>query len=253
MVVKSAATSDSPGIQCRSATVWLSPTWATGTQASVAALRMPRVLEAAETIEANDSSIGSGDPQVVPCNWLQHWENVIDPYHFNVLHMTHSGPQFGQRMDPNPKRPTFEFEDTRHGVKASSIREVPAGVAIHRRRSLCFQRFGRTEPAHRCVRQAIESCRLDRMDLANRRYPLTDLCSGSCNGVRRAAADAIETGRQVVEGFDSQEHQKYPGDYEAQTAQGESPSTQKNISCRATRSRAAASNVEARGREGTQG
>jgi len=32
------------------------------------------------------------------CNWLQHFENVVDPYHVPVLHGSFSGPQFTNMM-----------------------------------------------------------------------------------------------------------------------------------------------------------
>ena len=37
-------------------------------------------------LEANDRSIGGGGPQVIDCNWLQHYENLVDPFHVVVLH-----------------------------------------------------------------------------------------------------------------------------------------------------------------------
>ena len=45
-------------------------------------------LDEGEFVEADDTSIGSGGPQIVPCNWLQHFENVVDPYHVPILHGT---------------------------------------------------------------------------------------------------------------------------------------------------------------------
>ncbi len=30
-------------------------------------------------------TIGGGGPGIIPCNWLQYFENVIDPYHVPVL------------------------------------------------------------------------------------------------------------------------------------------------------------------------
>ena len=37
------------------------------------------VMDDGEFVEADDSSIGGGGPAVIPCNWLQHYENVVDP------------------------------------------------------------------------------------------------------------------------------------------------------------------------------
>jgi phenylpropionate dioxygenase-like ring-hydroxylating dioxygenase large terminal subunit len=36
-------------------------------------------MDDGEFVEADDSSIGGGGPAVIPCNWLQHFENVVDP------------------------------------------------------------------------------------------------------------------------------------------------------------------------------
>jgi phenylpropionate dioxygenase-like ring-hydroxylating dioxygenase large terminal subunit len=55
-------------------------------------------LRDGEFIEADDNSIGSGGPALVPCNWLQHYENVVDPYHVPILHGSFSGPQFVAQM-----------------------------------------------------------------------------------------------------------------------------------------------------------
>ena len=51
-------------------------------------------LDPGEMLEANDRSIGGGGPQVIDCNWLQHYENLVDPFHVVVLHSTFSGTQF---------------------------------------------------------------------------------------------------------------------------------------------------------------
>ena len=48
-------------------------------------------LEPGEMIEADDSSIGSGGGVIVPCNWLQHYENVPDAFHVPILHGAFSG------------------------------------------------------------------------------------------------------------------------------------------------------------------
>ena len=43
------------------------------------------VMDEGEFVEADDSSLGGGGPQIIPCNWLQHYENVVDPFHVPVL------------------------------------------------------------------------------------------------------------------------------------------------------------------------
>ncbi|MGA9365995.1 MAG: Rieske 2Fe-2S domain-containing protein, partial [Steroidobacteraceae bacterium] len=72
-------------------------------------------LQPGEHLEADDSSIGSGGPTIVPCNWLQHFENVMDPFHVPILHGSFSGSQFTERMNLLPQ---VGFEATARGIKS---------------------------------------------------------------------------------------------------------------------------------------
>jgi hypothetical protein len=52
---------------------------------------------------------------VKDCNWLQHYENVVDPWHLLVLHQSNSGDQFkGAMMQGVPR---IAFERTSLGQK----------------------------------------------------------------------------------------------------------------------------------------
>jgi hypothetical protein len=63
---------------------------------------------------------------VQECNWLQSFENAVDPVHAAWLHYTHSGPQFygtGEpggiplsHFDPYTIAGKLAFEKTEHGV-----------------------------------------------------------------------------------------------------------------------------------------
>ena len=85
--------------------------------------------EAGEFIDVDDTSIGSGGAAVAPCNWLQHFENVVDPYHVPILHGSFSGMQFVPAMNLIPE---VSFEVTGRGVKVSSIRQLDGGKVMHR-------------------------------------------------------------------------------------------------------------------------
>jgi phenylpropionate dioxygenase-like ring-hydroxylating dioxygenase large terminal subunit len=61
------------------------------------------VLDEGEFLEADDNSIGGGGPQIIPCNWLQHYENLVDPFHVVVLHSSFSGTQFVPQMAVMPE------------------------------------------------------------------------------------------------------------------------------------------------------
>ena len=87
------------------------------------------VMGPGEFVEADDSSIGTGGIVIAPCNWLQHFENVVDPYHVPILHGSFSGAQFVEQMAAFPK---VKFEYGPMGVKATSIRPGPDGKSFRR-------------------------------------------------------------------------------------------------------------------------
>jgi nitrite reductase/ring-hydroxylating ferredoxin subunit len=87
------------------------------------------VLDEGEFIDADDTSIGSGGAAVVPCNWLQHFENVMDPFHVPILHGTFSGTQFTEAMS---RMPRVAFDYTERGVKSLQLRTVEGGKVMHR-------------------------------------------------------------------------------------------------------------------------
>ncbi|MFI5327707.1 MAG: Rieske 2Fe-2S domain-containing protein, partial [Candidatus Rokuibacteriota bacterium] len=86
-------------------------------------------LDPGEYLEADDSSVGGGGPAIIPCNWLQHYENLMDTLHVPILHGSFSGPQFTAPMGLMPEV-TWELSD--RGVKAISDRRLPDGTVLHR-------------------------------------------------------------------------------------------------------------------------
>ena len=87
------------------------------------------VLDEGEFLESDDSSIGGGGPQVIPCNWLQHYENLVDPFHVVILHSGFSGTQFVKEMAVMPE---VRWEAHEHGVRTISRRKLPDGKTLHR-------------------------------------------------------------------------------------------------------------------------
>ncbi len=65
------------------------------------------------------------------CNWLQHWENVVDPYHLLMLHAVHSGDQFGSVVTADGW-PEIDFEATSLGVRYCFFRDLPNGNRLSR-------------------------------------------------------------------------------------------------------------------------
>ncbi len=82
-----------------------------------------------EFIDADDTSIGSGGDAIAPCNWLQHFENVLDAFHVPILHGNFSGTQFIEVMN---KMPEVKWDYTPLGVKTLSERKLDGGRTMRR-------------------------------------------------------------------------------------------------------------------------
>jgi len=65
------------------------------------------------------------------CNWLQHFENLIDPYHLLVLHAANSGDQFGSVVTA-PGTPEISFEETSLGARYNMYRDLSNGNRLLR-------------------------------------------------------------------------------------------------------------------------
>jgi nitrite reductase/ring-hydroxylating ferredoxin subunit len=62
---------------------------------------------------------------VKDCNWLQHYENIVDPWHLLMLHQMISGDQFeGALMQGAPR---IGFESTSLGVRYRVVKDLPNG------------------------------------------------------------------------------------------------------------------------------
>ena len=172
------------------------------------------VLGPGEFIDADDSSIGSGGAQVVPCNWLQHWENVVDPFHVPILHGSFSGAQFVAQM---AQMPSVAFSTTERGVKVVSLRALADGRVFRRITEAAVPTL-RVVPNPRVVGYGkVESIGwvLPIDDTHFRIYVSGRVTEQGQHGKMRSRMN----GRLWSE-LNAEEHQRFPGDFEAQTGQG---------------------------------
>jgi len=167
-----------------------------------------------EFVEADDSSIGSGGIVIAPCNWLQHFENVVDPYHVPILHGTFSGPQFVEQMAAFPK---VKFEYGPRGVKATSIRPGPNG-----------KRFRRITEAVVPTLRLVANPRVAQYGMVESigwTLPIDDThyriyVAGRVKEKGELAKFKSRYNGKTWAELTPEEHQKYPGDTEAQVGQG---------------------------------
>jgi nitrite reductase/ring-hydroxylating ferredoxin subunit len=171
-------------------------------------------LAPGEWIEADDSSIGSGGDVIVPCNWLQHFENVVDPFHVPVLHGSFSGAQFVAQMASLPE---VTFETSALGVKTTQLRRLDDGTL--------FRRV--TEAALPTLR-VVANPRVGRygeVESIGWVLPLDDTHFRIYVAGRVTEAGQLGRMRSRFNGkswfeLTPEEHQCFPGDYEAMVGQG---------------------------------
>lgn len=173
-------------------------------------------LEPGEFLEADDRSIGGGGPQVIDCNWLQHYENLVDPFHVVVLHSSFSGTQFVPEMAVMPQ---VSWDTTDISVRTLSTRQLPDGKTFRRiseaglptLRVIPNPRVGRPGP--------VESLGwiLPIDDTHFRIYVVGRVHEPGELQRMRSKPD----GRKLWEDLTEEEHQRFPGDYEAMKSQGD--------------------------------
>ena len=171
-------------------------------------------LAAGEFIEADDSSIGGGGPPLIPCNWLQHWENVVDPFHVPILHGSFSGAQFVAQMGAMPK---VKFDVTPRGVKVESVRPAEGG-RIHRRVTEVVMPTLRVVPNPRVAKYG-------KVESIGWVLPIDDTnfriyVAGRVTEKGELGRFRSKMGGKFWWELSEEEHRRYPGDYEAQTGQG---------------------------------
>jgi nitrite reductase/ring-hydroxylating ferredoxin subunit len=171
-------------------------------------------LSPGESIEADDSSIGSGGPAIVPCNWLQHFENVMDPFHVPVLHGSFSGLQFTELMGQLPK---VSFQLTTRGVKSTQVRDLPDRSIFRRVTEVVVPNIRVVASPVVGAYQAAESIGWV--------LPMDDTHFRIYVAGRVREAGALSRMRSKYNGkswfeLTEAEHQRFPGDFEAQVGQG---------------------------------
>ncbi len=155
-----------------------------------------------------------GGPSDAPCNWFQTHENSMDPHHVFILHNAISGPQFDPKLEIWP---TIEWQRSDHGITATQDRRLPDGTTLHRI----------TEVRIPTVR-IIPTPTLTVLGATNNMswtMPIDDTNTRVYAMVRKPkerppqGLPVYGDGKTWFE-LSDEEHQRYPGDYEAQVGQG---------------------------------
>ncbi len=172
------------------------------------------VFDDGEFLETDANSIGGGGPVIIPCNWLQHYENLMDSLHVPILHGAFSGVQFTEVMGLMPE---VTWEPTDKGVKAISRRRLPDGRLLHRISEAVLPTL-----------RVIPNPRVEgygRVETIGWVLPIDDTSFRIYTAGRARAAGDLARVRSRLNGklweeLTEAEHQRFPGDYEAQVGQG---------------------------------
>ena len=162
----------------------------------------------------DDSSIGSGGPQVVPCNWLQHYENLVDPFHVVILHAAFSGTQFVPAMAVMPE---VTWDTQPLSVRTVSIRKLPDGKTLRRISEAGLPTL-RVIPSPRIGRYGMVESLGWVLPIDDHHFRIYVVGRVREAGELRRMRSRLNG--KLWEELSEVEHQQYPGDYEAMVSQG---------------------------------
>lgn len=167
-----------------------------------------------EELRVDDRNMGSGGVGIAPCNWLQHFENVVDPFHVPVLHDSFSGTQF---VPPMGIIPEVEFDNTERGVRSQQRRTLEDGTKLLRITE-CILPNVRVVASPRLVPGPSRVIGFV-LPIDSTHYLVYNVARVE-KGSTRPAIGALPGGRNWVD-MTEEEHRDFPGDWEAQVGQGE--------------------------------
>ena len=156
-------------------------------------------------------STGDGSLRVVPYSWLHMNDNVMDPFHVQVLHSTFSGIQFHKTHALMPK---VEFFYADHGVCYSAVRELEDGKVIDRISSWLMPNIMSVPDIHFRIGQSSGVSWVVPVDDSHYIQAM----------VMKVPQESPRFGIQINGKswgeMTEEEHQRFPGDFEAQAGQG---------------------------------
>jgi phenylpropionate dioxygenase-like ring-hydroxylating dioxygenase large terminal subunit len=167
-----------------------------------------------ETLWASFGGFGAtGDDslEVVPYSWLHMNDNVMDPFHVQVLHSTFSIVQFVPQFAVMPKVDFFAAE---HGVCYSAIRTLPDGQEVDRISSWLMPNIMSVPDVTLKSGQSAGISWVVPVDDTHYVQAMVSKIPKDLN-FRGMLFNGKTWGEMSAE-----EHQRTPGDYEAQAGQG---------------------------------
>ena len=178
------------------------------------------LLEEGDGVVVPDgTSYGLGGRIVLECNWLQLYENVMDPFHVAVLHSTFSGGQFSSAL---AARPRVTWEPTERGVRSFQDRTLDGDRLFRRITEVLVPNIRIVPSVAAGAGEGFERARhigwvLPIDDTHTRMYSLLRVPLGP-DGRPVLPPRARHNGKLWAE-LTEEEHQRMPGDNEAIVSQ----------------------------------
>ncbi len=168
-------------------------------------------------VHPTSRTLQTGGPEVMPCNWVQTYENVADPAHAHVLHGMISGPQLGQDLASPPER--LDFRPTEHGMTSHVFHRRGDGRDYEAVLELLLPTVSIVPigPLTPDGRSAMIAWTLPIDDTHTRIFTAMVLP----RGLEPPDSTHLPAfGGKSWFDLDDEGHQRFPGDYEAQVGQG---------------------------------
>ncbi len=156
-------------------------------------------------------STGDASLDVVPYSWLQMNDNVMDPWHVHVLHSTLTGPQFAAEFSLLPEVRFFQSD---YGVCYSAVRELEDGRTVDRISSWIMPNIMSVPDI---------GLKPGKSSMISWVVPVDDSHYVQAFAMRLPKGvefDGIRLGGKLWGEMTEEDHQRTPGDYEAQAGQG---------------------------------
>jgi len=174
-------------------------------------------LAADETIfvqTGGRGSTGDNSLEVVPYSWTHMNDNVMDPFHVQVLHSTISGPQFAAQFALMPE---VRFFPTEEGVCYSAVRKLDDGREVDRISSWICPNIMSVPDIQLRAGKSTGIAWVVPVDDGS--YVQVFARKAPKNGPSPFNQPILMGGKRWGE-MTEEEHQRFPGDYEAQAGQG---------------------------------
>ena len=156
-------------------------------------------------------STGDFSLDMAPYSWLHMNDNVMDPYHVYILHSKMTGPQFAKAFELQPK---VRFFKTGAGVCYSAVRDLGDGRRVDRVSTWLLPNIMSVPDIYLKEGQS---------SMISWAVPVDDRHFAQAMAMkmpRGVVFEGIRLGGKTWGEMTMEEHQRTPGDFEAQAGQG---------------------------------